>query len=281
MYVGLTIYQCSTNHTSGSSTKPGVGGSWATDWNQQYWVASLVQPWATGTNYAVGAATWVSSAFYVCTAAHTSGSTTAAGSWGQLAIVLGFADRDPGQLHIQSQFLLPAHVHRCHNVGRNQRPDLDAAGDDIPDQLSRCRCRLRAVRCRCDHRRQCQQYRDRQFGNDCNVWCDKCRGDRLPGISAASNSTAIGAGQSCNSTSSYSTAIRLCAACTSCEQRGDRPQRVSHGQPINGVWLPGFCWCQHSCIWRHPHQRVVADECEFCRVSHRNHAESPRRHCRI
>ena len=80
VYVGLTIYQCSTNHTSGSSTKPGVGGSWATDWNQQYWVASLVQPWATGTIYAVGAATYDGSAFYVCTAAHTSGATTEPGT---------------------------------------------------------------------------------------------------------------------------------------------------------------------------------------------------------
>ena len=76
---GGTYYQSLAHHTATAGDEPGVGASWAT-----YWIASLVQPWVTGTDYAVGAATWVSSAFYVCTAAHTSGSTTQPGvgvSW--------------------------------------------------------------------------------------------------------------------------------------------------------------------------------------------------------
>jgi parallel beta-helix repeat protein len=75
---GGSYYQSLGNHTAASGDEPGVGASWAT-----YWILSLVQPWVTGTAYAVGAATWVSgppSAFYICTAAHTSDSTTQPGT---------------------------------------------------------------------------------------------------------------------------------------------------------------------------------------------------------
>ena len=76
---GGSYYQSLASHTATAGDEPGVGASWAT-----HWILSLVQPWVTGTVYAIGAATWVSSAFYVCTAAHTSGSTTQPGvgvSW--------------------------------------------------------------------------------------------------------------------------------------------------------------------------------------------------------
>ena len=215
VYVGLTIYQCSTNHTSGSSTKPGVGGSWATDWNQQYWVASLVQPWATGTNYAVGAATWVSSAFYVCTAAHTSGSTTQPGvgvswasCWALQTVTLdsfifshNFCSQHTstdaitwagtnGQILMQQGTISP-----ISSPGAGTASEQFGAGATTGVNAS-----------------------STAIGNSATTATSGATSAAAIGYQAsalASNSTAIGAGASCDSTSSYSTAIGSSAACTS------------------------------------------------------------------
>jgi hypothetical protein len=76
---GGAYYQCIAAHTSGASTEPGVGASWAT-----VWALSPVQPWATGHAYA--ATDWATNggAMYAAAQAHTSGAGTEPGvgvSW--------------------------------------------------------------------------------------------------------------------------------------------------------------------------------------------------------
>lgn len=85
---GGSSYICVSAHTSGASTEPGVGASWATVWDL---VTAAGQPgldwqgaWVTATAYLVNDGVSRNGSSYICISAHTSGATTEPGigaSW--------------------------------------------------------------------------------------------------------------------------------------------------------------------------------------------------------
>jgi parallel beta-helix repeat protein len=215
VYVGLTIYQCSTNHTSSSSTKPGSGASWTADWNQQYWVASLVQPWATGTVYAVGAATNDGSAFYVCTAAHTSGATTEPGVgaswtsyWALQTVTLDsfIFSHNFSSGHTSSNAITWAGTNGQILMQQGTIAPISSPGAGASSEQFGAGATTGA------------NADSTAIGNSATTATSGATSAVAIGYQAsalASNSTAIGSGASCDSTSSYSTAIGSSAACTS------------------------------------------------------------------
>jgi hypothetical protein len=68
------VYTCTVNHTSGSSTQPDDGSSWASYWNLGT-SSQIAAAWANGTSYSVGNFAKNNNVTYKCTANNT-GSTT-------------------------------------------------------------------------------------------------------------------------------------------------------------------------------------------------------------
>ena len=65
-------YECDSSHTSGSSTEPGVGGSWETVW-------SLIDIWTDETDYSSGDVVYHEGVCYECDSSHTSSADTRPG----------------------------------------------------------------------------------------------------------------------------------------------------------------------------------------------------------
>ena len=93
------IYTCTVAHTSGSSTQPGVGASWQSNWNLGT-SKTVAAAWATSTSYTAGNLVNIGNATYKCNTSHTSGSTTqpgVGGYWATYWTIIG-GDYDNGSL---------------------------------------------------------------------------------------------------------------------------------------------------------------------------------------
>lgn len=226
---GGTYYQSLANHTALSTDEPGVGVNWAT-----YWIASLVQPWVTSHSYAVGDAVWVSSAFYVCSTAHTSGATTQPGVGGSWQTVWTL------QTITLDSFTF------SHNFSKNHTTSdaivWNAAGTNVqifyqqgttPTPLSSPGTGASSEQIGASATTGVNAT-STAIGNSATTATTGATNAVAIGYLAsaqADSSTAIGQGASCNSSSNFSTAIGASAACTQANNVAIGRSAAASGNP--------------------------------------------------
>lgn len=91
------VYTCTVAHTSGSTTQPGVGASWTSNWNLGT-STQIAAAWVTATSYTAGQFVKDNNVTYKCTTSHTSGATSepgVGGLWASYWTVYG-GDYDRG-----------------------------------------------------------------------------------------------------------------------------------------------------------------------------------------
>lgn len=68
---GNQVFTCTVAHTSGSTTQPGVGASWTSNWSLSV-ISTVIADWAISTSYTTGDTRRDNGIIYTCIASHTS-----------------------------------------------------------------------------------------------------------------------------------------------------------------------------------------------------------------